>query len=112
MAVHEMKLDCKPFDMIKSGKKTIELRLYDEKRRKINEGDKIIFRKLYSEEELVVIVVKLHIYDSFAELYRNFKKTALGYEENEKAEPNDMDAYYLKENQEKYGVVGIEISLK
>ena len=40
---HEMKLHSSPFEMIKSGKKTIELRLYDEKRQLIKEGDIIIF---------------------------------------------------------------------
>ena len=37
--VHEMKLHESPFKKIKSGKKTVELRLYDDKRRKINIGD-------------------------------------------------------------------------
>ena len=39
----EMKLDKEPFEKIKSGEKTIELSLYDEKRRKIREGDIIVF---------------------------------------------------------------------
>ena len=38
MAAHEMRLDPAPFRMIKRGEKTIELRLYDEKRRKIAVG--------------------------------------------------------------------------
>ena len=33
--VHNMKLNESPFEKIKAGTKTIELRLYDEKRRKI-----------------------------------------------------------------------------
>ena len=33
----------KVYEQIKTGKKNIELRLYDEKRRKIAVGDKIIF---------------------------------------------------------------------
>ena len=41
--IHQMKLNNKPFNMIKNGRKNIELRLYDEKRRKLNIGDEIIF---------------------------------------------------------------------
>lgn len=111
MTVHKMKLDKKPFEMIKSGRKTVELRLYDEKRRKIALGDKIIFQSLDSGETLAVTVLKLHIYDSFAELYKHFDKVSMGYEENETANPKDMNKYYKPENQEKFGVVGIEISL-
>ena len=33
---HEMNLNRKPFESIKNGSKTIELRLYDEKRQKLN----------------------------------------------------------------------------
>ena len=36
---HTMNLNAHPFEMMRSGKKTIELRLYDEKRRKISVGD-------------------------------------------------------------------------
>ena len=41
MSVFEMRLCPEPFEMIKSGKKTIELRLNDEKRRPIRNGDRI-----------------------------------------------------------------------
>ena len=33
--IHEMKLNESPFERIKNGTKTIEFRLYDEKRRKV-----------------------------------------------------------------------------
>ena len=35
----------------------------------------------------------------------------MGYSEDEEAKPEDMELYYSKEEQEKYGVVGIEIQL-
>ena len=38
-----MNLAPSPFEMIKSGAKTIELRLYDEKRRAVKVGDTIEF---------------------------------------------------------------------
>ena len=40
---HNMQLKPEPFAMIKDGTKTIELRLYDEKRRNIKVGDRIVF---------------------------------------------------------------------
>ena len=41
--LHEMTLFPKPYASIASGQKTIELRLYDEKRQSIQLGDQIRF---------------------------------------------------------------------
>ena len=35
----------------------------------------------------------------------------MGYKEDEKADPKDMEQYYSSEEQSKYGVVGIEMEL-
>ena len=43
MTTHQLRLATEPYDAIVSGKKTIESRLYDEKRQKIQIGDQIIF---------------------------------------------------------------------
>ena len=56
-------------------------------------------------------VKDIHNYKSFDELYKHFDKIKLGYEENEEANPTDMELYYSKEEQNKYGVLGIEIEL-
>lgn len=106
-----MKLNNNPFNSIKSGSKTIEMRLYDEKRRLIKVGDSIEFTNRKTNEKLNVKVVQLHLFNNFEELYKNFDKVLLGYKEKEEAHPKDMNIYYSKENQDKYGVVGIEISL-
>ena len=112
-AMHEMNLHPAPFEMIKSGKKTIELRLYDEKRRKINVGDKIIFTNTESGEKLTVEVVKLHTFESFEELYSALPLLKCGYTEEDVRESHfsDMEAYYSVEEQKKYGVLGIEVSV-
>ena len=39
--LYKMKLNKSPFERIKNGTKTIEFRLYDEKRKQIKVGDKI-----------------------------------------------------------------------
>ena len=41
--LHKMKLNESPFNRMKKGTKTIEFRLFDEKRQKIKVGDKIEF---------------------------------------------------------------------
>ena len=105
-----MRLQHAPFSSIKEGRKRIEMRLYDEKRSLINEGDSIEFTDVATGETLVCRVVHLYCYASFEELYAHHDKISIGYKESEEANPNDMLAYYPKEEVEKYGVVGIEIS--
>ncbi|MBO5277621.1 MAG: ASCH domain-containing protein [Clostridia bacterium] len=108
---HCMKLQHSPFLAIKSGRKTVEMRLYDEKRSLINEGDMVEFTDVERGEKLLCRVVKLHRYASFEELYSHHDKTSIGYAETEEASPQDMLAYYPIEEVQKYGVVGIEIQV-
>ena len=112
--LHEMKLKPNPFNLIKLGKKTIELRLYDEKRQEVNIGDDILFTNLADANETIYTkVLKLHIFESFDELYKNLPLLKCGYtdEDMHDATPEHMNKYYTKEMQEKYGVVGIEIEV-
>lgn len=108
---HEMRLHDAPFKLIQAGTKTIELRLYDEKRQQIQVGDEIEFTSRTTGEVQKTKVIAMHIYSSFADLYRDYDKISLGYGKDEEAKPEDMEEYYSKEEQEKYGVVGIEIQL-
>lgn len=111
--IFNMNLSPAPYSMIASGQKTIELRLLDEKRRQIKEGDIIIFTQSFSGESVTAKVLKLHKFDTFEELYKSLPLLHCGYtEENiDKANYNDMNMYYSFEEQKKYGVVGIEICL-
>ncbi|MDY5996831.1 MAG: ASCH domain-containing protein [Bacilli bacterium] len=106
---HEMKLNNEPFECIKNGTKTIELRLNDEKRKLLTVGDYIEFTNRITNEKLLVEVIDLFKYNSFEELYKHFNKIEMGYSINEEANPKDMENYYSKEEQEKYGVLGIKI---
>ena len=106
---HEMKLNNGPFKNIKNGTKTIELRLNDEKRQLLKIKDLIEFTNRETLEQLLVEIENLYHYPSFEELYKHFDKVAMGYKEEEEADPKDMEEYYSKEQQEKYGVLGIEI---
>lgn len=106
-----MKLNSDPFIKIKSGKKTVELRVYDEKRKKLKNGDKIEFTNIKTGETLVCNVKRLHVFPSFEELYEHFDKISIGYDEDETADFKDMEKYYSEEDEKKYGTVGIEIEL-
>ncbi len=107
-----MKLQSEPFEKIASGKKKVEMRLFDEKRKKLNVGDRIIFTEQGKEEnKLRVKITKLNKFSSFDELYNFYKdKTLLGYEIWQTAKPEDMEKYYTKQEQ-KDGVVAIEFEL-
>ena len=108
---HNMKLKPEPFEKIKSGKKTMELRLYDEKRQLLSVGDIITFTNMETSEQLTVNVIGLHRFDSFKDLYEYIDKKLIGYNEEDEVDPNHMNQYYSEEEQEKYGVLAIEIKL-
>ncbi len=112
--IHQMNLHSAPFENIARGIKTIELRLFDEKRRLIKVGDEIEFT--HSKDPARVLhcrVIALHIFPSFEELYASLPLLKCGYTENDidTASPDDMDLYYTREAQAANGVVGIEIEL-
>lgn len=110
--LHQMKLSKEPFEQMASGAKTVEMRLDDEKRRLINTGDLIEF-SLYDDpdKKIVTRVTALHRFGSFSKLYQAFPKEKLGYSADDEASPQDMEQFYPQEEQEKCGVVGIELRL-
>ena len=109
--VYHMHLASKPFELIKNGKKVIEMRLNTPDRSHIAIGDKIVFTNQDDGRILEVLVLNIQIYPSFKELYANNDKSLLGYDKDEIANPDDMLIYYKQENIDKYGVLGITIKL-
>ena len=106
---YEMKLNESPFNKIKNGTKTIELRLFDEKRRLLKINDYIEFTNISNGEKLIVQIENLYIFENFKDLYNYFDKCMLGYSKNSVADFKDMEKYYSKDEQEKYGVLAIKI---
>lgn len=107
--LHKMKLNSEPFEKINSGRKTIELRLNDEKRRKVQIGDFIEFSHIdKSELKIQVRVTALHRFDNFKELFSELPKEKCGFKSDEIVVDDHMDEYYSREEQEKYGAIGIE----
>ena len=106
---HYMNLWDDSFQAIKEGWKTVEMRLYDGKRKLINVADTIEFTNTKTKEKLSCRVTNIYRYPNFTELYKNHDKLSIGYKDNETASPNDMLLYYSAEDIEKYGVVGIKL---
>ena len=109
-----MRLNARPFEMIKNGDKTIELRLYDEKRKTIAVGDEIEFIHTSNDtQRLYCRVLAMHVFPSFQELYDKLPLLKCGYTQSDvgSASYTDMEEYYTPQQQKDYGVVGIEISL-
>lgn len=110
---HTLNLHPQPFAMIADGRKTIELRLWDEKRSQIQVGDTLVFVHTEDESEtLTARVTALYCFPDFAALYAALPLDKCGYlpEELATASPADMNVYYSAERQAQYGVVGIEIA--
>ena len=106
--LHQMKLKEEPFDRIKSGNKTVEFRLYDEKRQQIKIGDQIEFSKMPElNEKLLVDVIDLYIDSSFESLFNKL----FSDKEEIKRKTASMFQFYSHEQEQEYGVVGIKIKL-
>lgn len=106
--LHKMKLKESPFERIKNGTKTVEFRLYDEKRRKIKIGDKIEFSKLPDlQEKITVEVLDLYHEKSFKELFKKLFSDKKEIEEKTER----MYEFYSQEKQDEYGVLGIRIKI-
>ena len=108
----EMKLADEPLELMVSGMKTVEIRLYDEKRKKITVGNTIEFIWLNGDERVSAKVVALHRFDSFRELFASDLRSKTGFGDLSEADAVEaMYKYYTKEQESKYGVLGIEIVL-
>lgn len=108
---HNLTLYDAPFKLIKSGLKTIEMRLNDDKRKRIKVNDTIVFENIISKEKISVVVTSKKSFKSFEDLYAYYPKEKLGYSPNEEANPKDMLIYYKNENILRFGTVAIQIEL-
>ena len=108
---HEMRLHELPFNQIKDGTKTIESRLNDDKRRLLKVGDVVKFLKRPEmEESAMAKIIGLHVYPTFEELFGSFSPESFGGIAMEDL-VESIYRYYSKEDEEKFGVVGIEFQV-
>lgn len=102
------------FERIKSAKKSIEARLFDEKRKKIKIWDDIMLVNVEDNSEILVKVIDLMRYDSFQNLLDDFDIQNFGYEKkyDKIFYLNYLYGFYSKIDENKYVVLWIKIELK
>lgn len=101
----------KYYTLLKSGQKTIELRLFDEKRKAIKIGDYIEFsNNSDSNDCFTAQVVNLHRAANFALLFEKLDCHKAGFSSKEELIAV-MKEFYSLERQKEFGVIGIEIKL-
>lgn len=105
--IYEMKLIEKEFNNIKYNGKILEVRLNDEKRKKIKVGDEIIFYKKPLQEESILVEVKeIHIFNTFENAYMHFENKDFGYcNLNIEEMLGNIYSIYNINQEKKYGVM-------
>ena len=108
-----MKLNVEPFEKIRLGRKKMELRLFDEKRQKLDIGDIIIFSRLPDMEDKVAVEVRgLCRFTTFEDLFATISPDMCGIDvETAEKKATLMRKYYSEEKEKKYGVLGIKVEL-
>ncbi len=99
------------YEMVKSGEKDIELRLYDEKRRKMHNGDIILIYNAQNRNDYIrTRIMRLHIARNFAELATKISMPRTGFA-SLGALMSAISKFYDAEMESKYGIVGIELEV-
>lgn len=111
MKMHELQLAATPFNAIVQGKKTIESRLYDEKRRLINVGDTIVFtNRDEPSKQVTAKVTSLLRYATFKDMFAHQRPELFGGPDVTWL-LNQINEFYSEADQERWGVVGIQFTL-
>ena len=110
MIIH---LDEDIFENVKHGTKNVEVRVNDEKRRKLKVGDKITFLKRPDEiESLDAIVEDLVYYKDFKELVEDYSMEELYMKDFSKEEfLTLLKRFYSDDEINEYGTVAIKFKL-
>ena len=109
----ECHLDADVFEVVKKGIKNVEVRVNDEKRRKMKVGDEIIFLKRPLEQEKIITkIIGLKTFDNFNELVKEYSIERLYLNTYSKEEfVKLLGRFYSEEEQNKFGVVAIEFEV-
>lgn len=109
---YEMRLNKLPFEQMVEGKKTIEVRLNDAKRKLITIGDEILFTNRDNPNQtLVKKVVDLRLYNSFIDMANNENCVLAGFDKGYTTQSviYTYHTYYSPEEEQKFGVLVIEL---
>lgn len=109
-----MKLLDEPFELMRSGRKKIEVRLNDEKRKRLKPGDGLIFTRESNPTEFIrARVVGVKAFGTFDELYHAFPTEAFGYTDKTPDElARAIYEIYSREDCERYGALAIKIKVE
>lgn len=101
------------FEIVENGVKDVEVRVNDEKRRKLKIGDTLVFLKRPDEvEKIYAKVTNLVYFNSFQEVCNSYPMERIYLEETSNSEYISlMGKFYSDEEVKKYGVVAIEFEL-
>ncbi len=107
-----MHLHKEPFERIEAGKKHIEYRLNDEKRKELEIGDTITFYKRPEEKEtLKAVITDLKYYPDLHTMYEASFQEELKDLYGSVEEAVLDTPYYTEEEVQKYGCVAIHFQL-
>lgn len=97
------------FTQIATGRKTVEGRINRDDWAAVCVGDKIEF--YYNDNSIICEVVAIHHEKDFASLYRRFGDNLLPGISSEDEAMAIYHQFYTVADEERYGVVGIEIKV-
>ena len=111
MVIH---LDSDIFEIVENNSKNVEIRVNDEKRRKLNIGDTLVFLKRPDDiEKLTAKVTNLVYFNNFREVTNYYDMKRIYLDGTPKDEFVDlMKRFYSDDAVETYGVVAIEFKLE
>lgn len=98
------------FKIVKNGTKHIEVRLNDDKRKKLKVGDDLIFINQNNDDKRINAIIKgLKYFSSFEDLVDYYRIDEIYKEDSSKEEFLELiNKFYTKDEIEKYGVVAID----
>ncbi len=109
--MHKMSVKEKYYGLLKSGIKTIELRLLDDKRQKIKIGDVIEFSNASNTNEIFFAqVIDLYKAPDFETLCLKIAVQQVGFLSQDEL-LKSLEEFYSIQQQKKFGVVGIEVKI-
>ncbi len=107
--MHTMSVHEKYYTLLKHGHKTIELRLFDNKRKSIKIGDIIKFCNISDNtDNFQAIVVHLYKAENFEKLCDIIDSAKAGFD-NKDILIQVMQEFYPLDKQNEVGVIGIEV---
>ncbi|PYZ97491.1 hypothetical protein CR205_02525 [Alteribacter lacisalsi] len=109
---HQMGLYEETFHSMAAGRKSVEVRLNDEKRRRIKAGDEVVFTRVPGGEQLTVVVENAVVYPTFRAMFEAIPAEAFdaaGWTIDEMVE--SMYEIYPPEREREWGTVALYVRL-